>query len=332
MLAALYYPHVKISKDLFKNALFLWDKIEYISPSRDFESHYLDSELEEAVRSFSEKYIPTSKQKQQANDAIVDLLKQPLPDWFFVKDIPDHLRYGLYAEKFNPDTWERLREERLAEKIDDGEFETSGAFGLTLMSILADCCADTQKRLVTDEVASYSALDRYLATIGGAELGEFDHESERLLTISLKIMNFKNVSLSRLIEIREKEKTASGVHIRTLRHNYLRKIEEYVDRLKTSNNEQDVIEIERIFEQEMRSDLHLLQDELKDEAKKVFLSSEMATAVVALAGSFLEPTTGLVIAGGALYRKKVEYSASRNKTLKGHPMSWLYSMKKIQVV
>ncbi len=301
-------------------------------PNGDFEPHYSDSELGEAVRSFSQKYTPTSNQKQQTHDAIIDLLKHPLPNWFFVKDLPDHLRYSLYAEKLSFSTWERLKEEGLVEKINDEEFETSGAFGLTLMSILADCCAGTQKRLITDEVASYSALDRYLATIGGAELGEFDHESERLLTISLKTMNFKDVSLSRLVEIREKEKTASGAHIRALRHNYLRKIEEYVDKLKKSQTEQDTIEIERIFEQEMRSDLNLLQDELKDEAKKVFLSSEMATAVIALAGSFLEPTIGLTLAGGALHRKKVEYRASRNKTLKGHPMSWLYSMKKVQVV
>ncbi|MEB3308862.1 MAG: hypothetical protein VKJ02_01365 [Snowella sp.] len=332
MLAALYYPHVKMSKNLFKNALFLWDKIEYISPDNHFEPHYSDSELGEAVRSFSQKYIPTSDQKQQTNDAIIDLLKHPLPNWFFVKDVPDYLRYSVYTEKFSARTWERLCEEGLAEKINDEEFETSGAFGLTLMSILADFCAGTQKRLITDQNASYSALDRYLATIEGAELGKFDHESERLLTISLKMMNFKDVSLSRLVEIREKEKTASGAHIRELRHNYLRRIEDYADKLKESQNEQDTIEIERIFEQEMKSDLNLLQDELKDEAKKVFLSSEMATAVIALAGSFLEPTIGLTVAGGALYRKKVEYRASRNKTLKSHPMSWLYSMKKVQVV
>lgn len=333
MLTALYYPHINISKDLFKNALFLWDKIEYISPGGFFEPNYSDIELGEAVRSLTKRYVPTKEEKQQANDAIIDLLKQPLPDWFFVKDLPDNLRYGLYTEKFNSDTWERLEEEGLVQKINDGEFKTSASFGLTLMSILADCCAGTQKRLITDEASSYSALDRYLATIGGAELGEFEQESERLITISLKIMNFEDVSLSRLVQLREKEKTASGSHIRALRHNYLKKIEEYTDQLKKTKRKQDAEEIERVFEQSMRDDLNLLQDELKDEAKKVFFSSEMmATAAIAAAGSLLTPTVGLAIAGGALYRKKVEYSASRNKSLKGHSMSWLYSMKKVQVV
>src|SRR5262249_22010082 len=149
-------------------------------------------------------------------------------------------------------------------------------------------------------------LDRYLATIGGAELGKFDNRSERLVTISLKTMNFKNVPLSRLIRLREMEKTRSGAHITALRHGYLKKVEEYGDKLAKSKTKRDAIEIERVFEQEMRNDLDLLKDELKDEAKKVFLSKEMATAAICLASTFLQPNTGLLVAGGALYRKKIE--------------------------
>jgi len=72
-------------------------------------------------------------------------------------------------------------------------------------------------------------------------------------------------------------------------------------------------------------------DELKDEAKKVFFSKEIATAIVAIAGSFVEPVVGLAIAGGALYKKKVDYRAARNKTLQGHTMPWLYSTRKFLV-
>jgi len=72
-------------------------------------------------------------------------------------------------------------------------------------------------------------------------------------------------------------------------------------------------------------------DELKDEAKKVFFSKEIATAIVAIAGSFVEPVVGIAIAGGALYKKKVDYRAARNKTLQGHTMSWLYSTRKFPV-
>jgi hypothetical protein len=71
----------------------------------------------------------------------------------------------------------------------------------------------------------------------------------------------------------------------------------------------------------MRKDRDLLEDELKDDAKKVVFSAEMATAAVGLLGSFFHPTLGLAAAGGALYRKKVEYRAARNKTLEGHTIT-----------
>lgn len=331
MFTALYYPHVNMNPDLFKNALFLWDKIEYIAPDQHFQPWYPDDELTKAVCSWAERHVPSDEERQQANEAILDLLRHPLPPWFYVENVPEQLRYSILPAKFCPDTWEKLKSQRLAEPIGDG-FETSAPLGLTIMSLLADCCAGAQKRLVTDEAASYSALDRYLATIGGADLGKFDNKSERLVTISLKIMNFKNVPLSWLVRLREKEKTASGAHLTALRHGYLSKIEEYRDKLTQAKTKTDAVEIERVFEQEMHKDFDLLKDELKDEAKKVFFSAEMATAAIALAGAFLEPTTGLALAGGALYRKKVEYKAARNKTLKGHPMSWLYSIKRVQIV
>ena len=50
----------------------------------------------------------------------------------------------------------------------------------------------------------------------------------------------------------------------------------------------------------------------------------MAVAVVAAAGAVVEPVTGSVFAGGALYKKKVDCRAARNKTLANHPMTWLY--------
>jgi len=322
--------------NLFKNALFLWDKIEYIAPDQGFQSWSGNAELDGAVRTYGERHIPSGEEKQQANEAILDLLRRPLPAWFYVKDIPARLRYTIYPKKFDPETWDRLTSEKLAQPIGDG-FQTSAPLGLTIMSILADCCAGSQKRLVTDEAASYSALDHYLATIGGAELGKFDKSSERLVTISLRIMNFQNVPLAKLVKLREKERSRRGAHLTVLRHGYLKKVEEYGEKLVQAKTKRDAREIERVFEQEMRKDLDLLQDELKDEAKKVFFSAEMATAAIGLAGALVHPSVGFLLGGkllcgGALYRKKVEYRSARNKTLKGHAMSWFYSMKRLQVV
>lgn len=166
-------------------------------------------------------------------------------------------------------------------------------------------------------------------------MGRFDSDSERLVTISLKVLNFKDVKLARLVEIREKEKSRGGAQLRNLRHSYLRKIEEYADKIAKAENLRDKVEIERIFEQEMKDDFDLLKDELKDEAKKVIISKEMGAAVIALAGTFIAPTLaklGLLTAGGALWLEKAEYSAARKKVLKAHSTSWLYSMKRLPLL
>jgi hypothetical protein len=253
MLTALYYPRIKVGADLFKNSLFLWDRLEYITPDAYSRAWYDDAELDEAVTSFTDPHVPSQEEKQLADEAVVELLSHPLPDWFYLRQdqIPDELRYSIYPQKFLPQTWDTLQQRGLARPLGDG-YDTTAALGLTMMSILADCCAGTQKRLVTDETVSYSVLDRYLATIGGAELGRFDDKSERLVTISLKVMDFKDVKLARLVELRQKEKTASGAHLTALRHGYLQKIEEYADRLNQAKSESDVEELKRVFEQEMR--------------------------------------------------------------------------------
>ena len=258
----------------------------------------------------------------------MELLELPLPDWFYVKRIPERLKYGFFPKKFAPETWELLEKSALAEVVGDG-YATSAPLGLAIMSILADSCAGTRRRLVTDEKTSYSALDRYLLTIGGGELGQFDEDSEKLVTISLEVMNFKKVKLSRLVELRRKEKTRGGAHLKKWRHKYVATIEEYANQLAEATSEEDAEDIKHEFRENMQNDLDLLKDELKDEAKKVFFSKEMATAAVALAGSLIEPVSGLGIAGGALYKKKIDYRAARNKTLGNRSMSWLYSTRKV---
>jgi len=57
----------------------------------------------------------------------------------------------------------------------------------------------------------------------------------------------------------------------------------------------------------------------------------MAVAIIATAGTFIEPITSSLIASGALYRKKVEYKSVRKKTLVKHPMAWLYESKKFKL-
>ncbi len=330
MQTALYYPHIALSEGLLKNALFLWDQLEFLAPYASFESqeHYEDDQLKEAAGLITRPYVPSTRQYSESHEAISDFLSLPLPSWFHVADVPSTQRYWFYPEKHARQTWETLEARGLAVYRND-RYETTVAIGLAIQSIMADICAGKERRLITDEVDSYNALGRYLLTIGGGELGKYDSASDRLVWISLKIMNLENISIERLISIRKKE--SRDPSIRMLRHAYLARIQVTSNKLLEVKNAEDAMELERIYEQEMEDDFNLLKDELKDEAKKVVFSKEIATAGIALAGSFFEPTIGMTVAGGALYKKKVEYKIARNKVLQGHPMSWLYNIKKFQM-
>jgi len=124
MLTALYYPNTTISPGLVKNALFLWDRIEYIAPWDGFKPDYQDRELGEAVQGFSAPLVPTESEKQQVDKVVADLIESGLPEWFYVEKVPENLRYGIYPDKLLKNTREMLERRKLARGMQD-RFETS---------------------------------------------------------------------------------------------------------------------------------------------------------------------------------------------------------------
>lgn len=327
MLSALYYPHIEIrNPSLIKTALLLWDKIEYISPDRGWTAFHQDNDLQKALDLIAEPHVPSNEEKLLAHKAILELSNSDLPDWFFLERIKEGVGYGIYPQKLLSETFHSLEESKLVKE--KGEtFITSSAFGFSVMSILADCCAGSQKQLITDEVKSYSALNKYLTNIAGGDYRAENKDIEqydRLATISLKTVNVDELDIKRLISAREREKKGDYV-LRSFRHNYLKSLEDCVNRItKDARTEEDKKEIERYFEQETERDLKELKDELKIEAKKTLLSTEILFTVQLAAGLIVNPVITSAIGIGALLKKKVEYKETRNKTLKNHNMSWLY--------
>jgi len=332
MLTALFYPTFTLGENLLKNALLLWDRIEYISPNKNASGHYLDPLIRQAASQYTIPRVPIQSEKQEAHEAIIELLDHPLPRWFFLNDddIENEVRFQIYPQKFLPETWDAIAAKGLIKDAETGL--TTSALGLTMMSILAECCAGSEKRLITDKASAYSSLERFFATRAGAVPGRYEDSCDRLVTLSLRTLDFKNVSLSKILDIRQKENGANGSQYKALRHGYLRKIEDHANLLANAARPSDIEEIQRVFQQEIKSDLDMLKDELKDEAGKVVFSTEFAAAVTSLA---TVPTTGPLgyfLAGLALMRKKTEYRAARNKILRNHPMSWLYSLNRIQLI
>ena len=309
-LTALYYPHIIIQNEgLLKNALLLWDNIELICPFDNFPSRSDNLDCQNAFDAIARPLLPTESEKRKAHDAVIELAESHLPKWFFPENVNNNLRYAVYPEKFLPETWDALQRSKLAQpkevycdppmppsaiydlqnQASQEAYETTQAMGLTMMSILADCCAGGTKQLVTDEASSYLALDRYLKLIGRAKpLKNSNSRHDRLVTLSLVSADVSRVRLSTLVALRNKEE--SHPELRAMRHNYVNKVGQYIGRLSTqARSERDVREIERVFQQEVSDDILLLKEELKEEAKLVVFSKEFATAAIAIAGTFVEP-------------------------------------------
>ena len=104
--------------------------------------------------------------------------------------------------------------------------------------------------------------------------------AQHLVTIALRIVDPGQFSLRELIDY-EKEERSGGHFVRSLRHDFLKKIDEYVARIADSATSMtDVKEIESQFQREMRDDLLALKDQLKRKRTDRLLSKEFATGVV----------------------------------------------------
>jgi hypothetical protein len=324
MYSALYYPHTAIQTEgILKTALLLWDKFEYISPFREYKAYYNDRDVEEAAELIIKPLLPTDKDKKDAHNKIISLVDSGLPEWFSFNSRDKELPYSIYPQKLLPETWELLRERNYASVGNhlDNNFATSNSFGLSIMAILANVCAGTQKDTVTDQIDNYDALTRYFTAALGGEYDYKRNDFERLVTISIKSIKTDSIDLKRLIELRKKE----GSFLQELRTNYRKSVEEFVSDLnKSPNIIRDAEELERVFEQNISNDFNELKKALRLEIAKTIFSKELAVAIVAVAGITIEPISTSIIATGALIKKDIEYRQKRKEILKQHPSSWLY--------
>lgn len=350
MYSALYYPHATITdQNIIKTGLLLWDQLEYICPYRGYHPDQQTSDVQAALEIISKPLLPSDEEKSLVHKEVERLINSDLPDWFvFIPENPN-LMYGIYPQKMLEKTWNLLLESKfVAQSItpenspdwyDRHSYVMSSSLGLTLMSILADCCAGTQKRMVTDEVDSYSALMRYITQINNGQyeglrelritkMPMLESHYEQLITISLRVIDTDILNLGQLVELRKREIKKNDTLLRDLRHNYFTKLDAYVKQIsEDARHEGDRTEILRNFEQAMESDLLDLKRELKLQATKTLLSKEIFGAIVAQAFSVVEPVSSSLVSIGLLGKTWSDYRANKRKALKDHAMSWLYQSK-----
>ncbi len=345
MLSALYYPHTQIRDEkLLKSSLLLWDQVEYITPSPNWKhERFSDKIFNEAIDIITQPHMPTNDEKESVHKRVKSIVKNGIPDWFLLNSLSSKTfgpSYPIYPQKLSDETWYLLESNRMAEFDEgDSDFHVNPMLGLMIMSLLADACAGNTKRKITDRSDAYSWLIKYAtAELGGEYTVGLDASQvaptfERLVTISVKVLDTDDIPLKNLVSMRKREASESGHDFREFRLKYLEKVENYVAEItKEAKNKSDVKELERQFEKSLENDVKNLRKELNLNQNKLVFSKEVGVAALAIGGALLAPVAAPVailtllktVGVGALVKTGIEYKAGRRKAFKENAMSWLY--------
>lgn len=329
MQSALYYPFTGPEHESFlKSALFLWDTVDFIVPYDGFRPYGISRDAEEALEIIGRSYVPTEKDKKNAHAELKDICNGSLPSKLnFELERPDRA-YDFYPEKLLHETWEMLAESKLAKVVSDSgdvhRASTGPLFGYYMMTILAVCCSQGRKRLVTDQSDPYRTLANLLVDTDCQTKRTEQDWHERLITLSLNGPDFEKIPLSKLIEIRKKEDKL----LQDLRRAFLKAVDQTAsDISQYADNPNAVRELVDEFNNSMESDLKDLKRALGRSSLSVLLSKEFGFSVLAATAAVaLEPISGTIATIGGLGKGLMDYQDRRHKILRDHPSSWLFTV------
>jgi|ERR1019366_700463 hypothetical protein len=344
MRSALYYPHTTIRNEIvLKRALLLWDSIEYIVPDRDYKAQYSSTLLAEAAELVAEPHVPSLDEQTEAHKQIEDFATSSLPDAFFFRSLGVQGDYEIYPQKLLPDTFDLLKKLQIAgDPRANADFPFSRPAGLSVMSILADCCAGKTRARVTDQGAAYATISNLLQGSATDYTQTTAMESsEQFVSVSLEVIDAGSIDLQKLVDFRKRERKSGGHAHRDLRHRYVDRMEAHVETLtKTKGTKGDAAVLTRQLNDEMKDDLTSLREELGFARNEVLFSKEMITAAVAGLGTIasfafgapylvagLVTSVGAPVAIGGLLGSHNKFLSSRKAILQKHPMAYLYELQ-----
>jgi hypothetical protein len=293
-------------------------------------------------------HVPSEQEQEDVHSTLSSILEHGIPDWFRLDYAPidQDLEYGnhyrIYPEKLATQTWHMLERRGLA--IWDGpvsDYGVSQALGLFLMSLLADARAGTQRQKITDRTTAYTWLSQYAtAALGGQYLRDSGaiQQAEaynRLVPLSLRIIDTDKIPLKRLVDFRRREATENrGSDYRTLRHNYLKHLEDYAKLLASPDlTEGDKEEVVRRYWSDLEAKLGDLKAELGIARSDALLNKDVVTTVGFAAGVPLTPlavsaamTASSALVGVGVLTGLNRYRTARRAALRNreNPASWLY--------
>jgi len=357
MLKALYYPHTEIrSETILKNALLLWDSIETIVPFRGWKPSRVhgDKLFREAVDLVVQPRVPTARERSAADAQLRWLIQTGfLPSVRIAIEEQRRVdrdfttEYLIDPQKLLKKTWEALLEDRIVRWIAmAGDYGASPPVGFLLMSVLADVCAGTQIRKVTDWTAAYNWLGEMYAKslksqyITGLDPYQVAPSHDRLVTLSLQVLDGRTIPLKKLVQMRKREAKSGGSDYGAMRRRYLETLDACLKRIgQEAKSEADVYEIQRQFKNDLKQDVADLRVELGIAGNKALFSKEVGLSILLLAGSLASPIAGLTTLAttvGAtgiipLLKTRVDYRSARRDALKKHAMSWLFLAKQPRI-
>jgi hypothetical protein len=356
--SALYYPHTGIKTlELMKLSLLLWDQVEYIFPFEGYRSDSDNPLLDEGAEILARPLCPSLEEKQLAHKLICDLVEAGIPEWVTAKPVPgfDRNEFFVFREKLLTETWQVLADAGFGKtRIRGLGHNTSvpASLGLLMMSVLAECCAGTEKKMITDRTRAYSVLTHTLAQVSGGnhwddgdsvDILKEQNARERLIAVTLRTFRMSETSIESLIALRKREEKEPGRHLRALRHNYVDSIGQWATRIVTeARTNRDVMELERQYEEALRIDCAELTDQLKLDATKLFsrellISVSVSAATLSTIGNLglmskaVYPVFAGAVGVATLGNKLVEYRLQRKEALKNHVAGYLYSARGFRV-
>jgi hypothetical protein len=339
---ALYYPHTEIkSESMLKTALLLWDDIRVIVPGEYYKPYYQDKKHAEAFELIGDAYVPSQKAKEKAHEMIVDLASKPLGGEFYLSSSANHKGlYEIYPQKFLEKTWRVLDEKGMVgDLLPNRDYGPTTFTGLTMMSLLADCCAGATRVRVTDRSAAYASIAGLLTEPPGADQRQQGIRA-RLVAMTVDIVDADKLIFRKLLNFRKREqKESHGHQYRALRHRYLNHLETGTALVANANTEEERADLESDFRQQMSDDFKDLKLALKSKPTQSLGTKEFVTAFVA-AGAVTTTQLGLqvplgdlVTAAGApvmiggLLAAKSKLAEARTDVLSKHAMSYLYELR-----
>jgi hypothetical protein len=97
------------------------------------------------------------EEKLAVHRAVEALVDQGLPKWLVdTTHLPSNIdlteSYGIYGQKFLPDTWQLLEQASLARVRESGrrDYDVPQGVGLLLLAAIAEECAGQQFERITD--------------------------------------------------------------------------------------------------------------------------------------------------------------------------------------